>query len=125
MSAPLPSGFKSRKEYNDYMSEYNRKYREKKKAELEQKDQLFEDLQNTLKTLIARAEAAETETAKYRNLSVEAAGLYYDLHLLIRELPDSETKTKLLKPQIVSKELVDILNLYEYTNKKLKEKKQV
>lgn len=107
------------------MREVVKRHREKKKAELEQKDQLFEELQNTLKTLIARTEAAETETAKYRNLSVEAAGLYYDLHLLIRELPDSQTKTQLLKPQIVSKELVNILNLYEYTNKKLKEKKQV
>jgi hypothetical protein len=33
MNSKLPSGFKSRKEYNEYMKNYNRGYRQRKKTE--------------------------------------------------------------------------------------------
>ena len=31
MTAPIPSGFKSREEYNEYMKKYNRDYRERQR----------------------------------------------------------------------------------------------
>jgi len=33
LSSELPSGFKNREEYNEYMRKYNREYRERKKEE--------------------------------------------------------------------------------------------
>lgn len=47
MSAPIPSGFKTREEYNDYMQKYNKSYRERKKANEAEISQLLSKLGTT------------------------------------------------------------------------------
>ena len=55
----IPSGFKSREEYNAYMKKYNKKYRARKKAELREKIRELEERNAFLESLL---QTVETQT---------------------------------------------------------------
>ena len=47
----LPSGFKTREEYNKYMQKYNQRYRERKKAEATKKNVYIKQLEEKIHAL--------------------------------------------------------------------------
>ena len=89
MSAPLPTGFKTREEYNEYMKKYNKGYRERKKNEIGHTLELFSELVKHLK---------ETDEAGYSSggyAFVARDGRLIPVKEFIQECETSLDRTKL------------------------------
>jgi hypothetical protein len=75
MTSKLPSGFKTRKEYNDYMRKYNRDYRERKRKETDDLIKAYRELQE-------RRQKTQKELADFLVTFIE---LYHNKNLSCEE----------------------------------------
>jgi vacuolar-type H+-ATPase catalytic subunit A/Vma1 len=106
MTEPIPSGFKTREEYNDYMKKYNRGYRTRRKAE---RELLVENIKKIL------AEKDEMQTV---STCVEAeVQKLKDMNKLIRDFTEKLKSTEVISPSLL-KNYYDLnTNYLDLTNR--------
>ena len=95
----LPSGFKTREEYNAYMNDYRKRRRAEKKAQEEQK-KLTKAFKKAMKVFEAKID--ENSLLRKENLSLKqdvifALSLFHDVHSIAFDssLSDSEARERI------------------------------
>ena len=133
MSSELPSGFKTREEYNEYMRKYNQRYRKQKRAKSELvPDTLTENFEKAMEQLKAELDEKnklkEALQPQLRNIEDTklALSLFHKAHSIARDrsLSDSEAREQIINFRFEAPpDFFDILNKFEETKSKMEMKK--
>jgi len=91
LSSELPSGFKNREEYNEYMRKYNREYRERKKEKRKLLVLQSEFFDRHVKNVRELCETKKNLCETKKNLA-EALSVIHQIHVILNNPDYSHTQ---------------------------------